>query len=163
MTLQTAVGLAFLKEIVNYTAADFASLGIPREDMNLTIGNALWNRTHRPRVERVIEAVIHGSMDAHGLPRFSVPAEYVAAVLCLINPMNTRVACYWVSERKQTGVPASKLSQPQAGTEQDPATASQLFALVSELNVDEQSTHVRQLFAQRINGRAAKAQGLVDA
>lgn len=70
------------------------SLGISKEDWELATGSAPWLAADRPRVNRTLTDLVYGSMDAAGLPRFDVPAEYAAAVICaFVAPSNIFVAC----------------------------------------------------------------------
>jgi len=155
--LELEVAQGYLQQILDYTTTDFQSLGVSRESMNLTLENKLWNVTNRLEVERTLESVIHGTIDAHGLNRFPLPAEYVAAVICLVAPINRKLACSWMGKRNQTGHAAQQLAHPTAQQSVDPVTAEQLFALVGKLSASTKASEVREHFNRIINGRAQKA------
>ena len=102
-----------------------ASLGINQEDFSKTTSNAVWMSGDRPVVDRTIQQLAYGSMDAQGIPRFDLCAEYLAAIIALfIAPCNQFAAC-----SHQAGVMMSvDLAVQSEGTQR--FDASRLYALV---------------------------------
>lgn len=96
-------------------------LDLTEDDFAFLTGKNCWIGTERSRARRCIEASVYGSLDYLGLPRFAVPAEFVAgAIAYFVHPVNTQFAahvmegCEW-SESITNGIEA-------------PLKASEIFA-----------------------------------
>mgnify|MGYP000037760974 CR=1 FL=1 len=76
---------------------DLSQLGMtPTEQEKLT-GNEIWLGEDRTNMVRCLEATIYHTADAMGLPRFDVPAEWLAAhIYMYVNPRNYFQACSWM-------------------------------------------------------------------
>ena len=104
-------------------------LGVSEADAEKLMQDAPWLHTDRGVVRAVVDALVYGSMDLQGLPRFDPPAEYVAGVLwSFVSPTNLQVACSWVQ-----GTPRAEELATGALKNAPPATARQLFALCVRL------------------------------
>lgn len=69
-------------------------LDLTKDDYAFLTSERLWIALDRARARKCIEAVVYGSLDALGLPRFAVPAEMVAAsIVYFVHPSNLRFAC----------------------------------------------------------------------
>jgi len=69
-------------------------LDLTVDDYDFLTGTKLWTAMERSQVRRVVEAAVYGSLDYLGLPRFAVPAEYVAAAIAMyVHPVNLMTAC----------------------------------------------------------------------
>lgn len=54
----------------------------------------LWMREDRALITQCIHAVVNATLEVALLPRFSLPAEFIAAAICLfVSPCNWRIAC----------------------------------------------------------------------
>lgn len=154
---------AVMKVISDYTSADFETLGVTPEDYALAASQNLWLNQHRPRVERVMEALLYGTTDLLGIGRIELPAEYIAAVVStFIAPGNRRTACTWLSERKLSGTAANQLATGLASVQMSPASSQQLFALVIALSETDASTEARKNFTTRIDSRLRAAAGIEE-
>lgn len=68
---------------VNLNADDFAFLTTDK----------MWTGADRQRVRLCVEACVYGACDVVGMPRFEVPAEYVAAAIAYyVHPINIKYA-----------------------------------------------------------------------
>ena len=135
LNFQTSVGV--LRLMAKQAIVDsLASFGITDDLWKLTTGSAPWTGVDRPRVTRVLDALVYGSIDLAGLPRFRVPAEYIAAIMVtFVSANNLMLACAW-RERTQD---ADALSNE--GYASDSVTSHQLFSLCVRL-CDESSPQV---------------------
>lgn len=157
--LNMAAALGTLHIIADYTSADFDSLGIHIQDFKLVNQNTPWIRDNRRRVIQTLDALLFGTLDQMGQPRFAVPAEYVAAVLLVfVQPVNRMVACSWMAEARMTGPRAIDLATQGIDTgEVDPVAASQLLGLIVSLTGAENSSEVYKRFESRMAERTKKA------
>ena len=128
LTFEAALGAMELLKGMNQDAV-FQQLGITKEEQARVFGDAPWVAQDRPLVVKVLDACAAGVMDVTAVPRFEMPAEYMAAVIVrFVSPTNIHLACrYMESQRPVTDFMPGATSK--AGTV-DP---SQLFALVIQL------------------------------
>lgn len=155
---ETAYGT--MKAIADYGAADFDTLGITPEQFHMTYAPVMWQNTQRRAVTGCLDALLFGTTDKLGLPRISLPAEFIAAVIAtFVAPCNRQVACHWMAEQRATGARAIDLSSRGIeATAADPVAASQLFALVCQLSETDRASQVRQTFAKRIGAKIEEFQ-----
>lgn len=152
LSMETALGT--MHAIAAYTSADFDALGIQPQDFSLTYDAIPWTRDNRRRVMATLDSLMFGTLDVMGLPRIAVPAEYVAAIVStFVAPMNRMVACIWLAEQRSTGTRAMDLAAAGVDGDVDPASASEIFALVVALSQTDASTQVRQAYRARMNER----------
>lgn len=105
----------------------FEALGVSGADFSLVCGTVPWVGSDRGRVTGVLTLLTHGVLDAVGLPRIEVPAEFVASILStFVFPGNLAVACRWM----EAGPTAEALS---VGGGLEAVTASRLFAMCCQL------------------------------
>ena len=125
------------------------ALGITEGDYKLVTSPSQWVATDRTRVRGVLDALAYGTCDLMGVPRFPLPAEYIAAVLTVfVSPMNVMVACRWM-ERHEVATTMAIGS----GTEPEMAEAPQIFALCQMMYDDVHTQQARAQFAHA-TGRA---------
>ena len=73
------------------------ALGLSNDDWEQLTGNTPWTVSDRPKVSRTLTDLIYASVELLGLPRFRIPAEYVAAVVAVfVAPANIFAASSWV-------------------------------------------------------------------
>lgn len=132
LSLQTAVGsMRLIARGAPGMAID--KLGVTEDDLALTTGDVPWTTSDRNRVRKTLDSFIYGVIEDLGLPRFELPAEYIAAVIStFVAPVNYFPACSWITARMSneelsTGI---KGTTPQ-GFER--VTPEQLFAIVVQL------------------------------
>ena len=95
-----------------------------------------WDRDKKVVVTRTLERISFGLLDVMGIPRFQLPAEYVAAVIFLcVSAQNYHMACSW-AERSVDSRPATDLAEQ---ADFGPCTASQLFGLLVLVHGDDVS------------------------
>jgi len=115
-------------------------LGVARADFDRFVGDEPWLSTDRNRMTSVLNTMMNASVDAMGLPRFDLPAEYAAAAIALfISPVNVHGACVFAAREAK---PAEEMGR-QAKSES--VTPERLFALVIQL-FSNQRTSARALF-----------------
>lgn len=128
-----------------------SAIGISLEEYQLTTSDSPWLVADRQVVVRVLENLIHGTCDCAGIPRFEVPAEFVAAVLSIfVSPVNTMAACRWME--------GSRVAQDMSADEGtiEPLVAAELFALVLRVRADDE-TNFRSSFEKAVGVKQAKA------
>lgn len=140
--------------IASASGAHLSAMGISKADFNITVGDVPWTVEQRSRVMKTLEALTYGVLDNLGLPRFSVPAEYMAAIIAMfVSPANVMPATRWI----EATPPADKLAIDTDNATAEKVTARQLFALVIEaLNDDVQLSSFRSKFEHRTNLRLTK-------
>ena len=123
-----------------------AGLGVSKADWKKTTGNVPYMAADRSTVRRTLDAVIHGATDFVGLPRISVPAEYVAACIhMVVSPVNWQVACRWAEQGRTM---QDLAVNPDTGAA--PMSAEQLFACVQMLEGEETVAVMRAQFEKRV-------------
>jgi|NOAtaT_7_FD_contig_123_36267_length_5352_multi_4_in_0_out_0_3 hypothetical protein len=157
--LSLSVALGVMASISSAVSADFDAIGITPEDYKLVTAETPWGRGNRKKVTTTLEALMYGTIDQIGLARFTIPSEYVAAVVAtFVAPINRQVACAFIAEAGKTGARAMDLAAQglQAQTV-DSTTPSQLFALVCQLTDTGADSEGRKAFESRMAARLRKA------
>lgn len=141
MNYETAVGA--MRLISNIGREGFLDgIGVSRGDFDRLIGDAPWMAVERSRMTGCLQTVINASVDALGLPRFNLPAEFVAAgIVVFVSPVNVHSACVFASG---TGT-AADLGR---GSGICPSTPDQLFALVVQLYASPERSAARAQFSK---------------
>lgn len=117
------------------------NIGVSIDDFNKVIADVPWLGVDRSRVFSTLSSLITSTIDILGLPRFPLPAEYVAAGIALfVSPINVNAACCWM----ERSAPASELGR--GIDDVNPCTPQQLFALVVQLVGDPEHSVARHLF-----------------
>ena len=133
-------------------------LGIPDNDVATLVGDRLWLGGERHTVRRVMDAVLYGALDALGLQRFELSAEYIAAWIALIvHPTNYEVACSWYHGAQSA---EDLTSDPELVPIAEGITAAQLHAHVMAARIsvnDSEYQTFRHTLAHTVQ-RALEAQ-----
>ena len=114
---------------VNQLAGDF---NIPNDDLELLMGPVMWiTGATRSRVRKTLESFIFGALDALGLPRFEVTAEWIAQwIVATIAPINWMSACaIWDRPRLAEALAVDDGRQ----VDYETITAARLHAIVHQL------------------------------
>jgi len=120
--------------------------GISRGDFDRLVGDLPWLASERQRMTTALQTLIMGSIDALGLPRFNVPAEYNAAgIAVFIHPINVHACCVFMSTTPDAESMGRK-STSQGHTQVDHVQPDKLFALVAQLWSDSARTGARAAF-----------------
>lgn len=149
-TLSMATALAAMKHIEQGSVTgEIDAFGVTKEDMKLTTGDTVWKGSDRSRVTNVLEVIMFGTVDVMGVPRFDIPAEYVAAVIAVfVAPSNTMLACRYLEGRSSAASIVLQGSDESAhGLER--CTARQLFSLVLQIKDDSLANLARVSFEKR--------------
>jgi hypothetical protein len=134
--------------------ANLADFGVTDADIGLLQSDETWLGSDRLRATRVLDAVVHGSLDRLGLPRFNVSAEYIAAAIWLcVKPVNMMVACVWMARG------AASAEDEVAHGEALPVSPRELHALLCTLEKGDVAAleEFRAKFEAKIEGRLVNA------
>lgn len=106
--------------------------GILVEDLELVTSHRVFtNINHRRRIRQTLESIMYGGLDAVGLSRFELPAEYIASWICvLVQPHNQMAACGFFDRARQ--VDQLRLS-PEDSQTYESISPQRLFALCVEI------------------------------
>lgn len=141
MTLDIALGaMRFVSNIGKEGFLD--GIGVSKGDFDRLTGDTQWLSSDRNRMTAVLHSVINASVDAMGLPRFTLPAEYIAAGICIfVAPNNSFAACSWAPP-----TPTAEVLGVLGGCA--PTTSQQLFSLVVSLYSDSSRGDCRARFSK---------------
>ena len=116
------------------------SLGLTPDDYKLLTGVEVWTANVRTVVRRALDSYVYGVLDILGLPRFELPAEYLAAVISVfVHPVNYFPACVWLSGGLSAeDIKSGRLGEVPEGFEK--VKPEVLFCLVIELHEHADST-----------------------
>lgn len=154
--LSFATAYAVQKVFGDFLSADFQALGITPMDWELLKQSTPWRRDQTQRVLRTISAVVYGTLEVMNMPKFNVPAEFVACTLAAtVHPGNMFVACQWLAYERLTGVPADDLAE-RTTTGWEQSTPEQLLALVLKLMNSDANEKARKDFEYRVGVAASK-------
>lgn len=133
-------------------SADFATMGLNPEDIDLLHGPKQWQAIDRNKVERLLHVVANGIMDNIGVPRFSLSAEYKAAVISVfVDPCNVMVASEWMGAAATNEALADGVQEMHA----DKISGGQIYALILELQSSDPGKFFAR-FEKRIGYEDAK-------
>lgn len=125
-----------------------AVLDLTEDDFNFLINDKLWIATDRTRARRCVEAAIYGALDYLSLPRFAVPAEYIAAAIAYyVKPVNIMFACLLMEGGEWSDCIINGVERSVSGRE--------LFAHVLRLKagdatlIDAADAHVRRIIKEQ--------------
>ena len=105
-----------------------------REAMRVLSQPDFWTSLQRGVFRQAFEGVLFESLDHLALARFTLPAEYVAAmIVAFVDPVNHLVACKW-SEHHGVDADSMAISVNETA-EYEPFTARQMFAIVCNLSL----------------------------
>lgn len=113
------------------------SLGCTPDDYKLLTQSHCWAGVDRPRVERILEGLLYGTVDYIGLPRFELGSEYICSVICcFVHPANYFASCSWLGQ----STPAQEMAeynQSQAVEGLETVTPRQMLAVLIEVASDD--------------------------
>ena len=121
------------------------SLGLLPNELELVTGQNPWRTDQRNQVSKILHTLMYSTLDALGLHRFAVPAEYVAATIAMfVKPRNSLVACSWMEADLLT---ASAIGNPNVDSvNRNEIKAEQLHAII--LQIRQQNAIVSSCRAQ---------------
>lgn len=118
-------------------------LGVSRHDFERLVGSDPWLASERNRMTTILHTMINASVDAMGLPRFNLPAEYIAAGISMfVAGVNVMPACIFAPPSRS----AEDMGRMAAV---DPCTPEQVFALVCQLYSTNGRLNARALFEKK--------------
>lgn len=113
-------------------------LDLSEKDFEFLIMPKPWVANERARARLVVESSVYGTLDYLGLPRFAVPAEFIAgAIAYYVHPVNAMYACAvfegveW-SENVINGI-------------ERPVRAADIFAMVLRIKAGDEK-HIENKF-----------------
>lgn len=96
LSLNTVQGSASILLNANLQEV-ISAVGCTQEEWDIVVSDRPWFGKDRPRVTRIMESLLYGMIDTMGIPRFDLPAEYVASLIVLfVSPVNYFSACTWL-------------------------------------------------------------------
>lgn len=117
------------------------NIGLSEQDWKKVNADVPWIGSDRNRVTVSLNTLLSGVLDAAGVPRFALPAEYIAAGIAMyVSPINIQLACAYVER------PRSIQSLAGNQNEFDTCTAAQLYALIVSFHGSTEHDHARRLF-----------------
>lgn len=157
MSLQYSVARGLMKFVAESAKQGvIEASGLTQEEFNLVVLDVPWTASVRNRIQKVLLNLCHYTSDAMSLPRFQLPAEYIASVIALyVAPVNVMSACR-VMERL---IPAEALGRDD---ETDYCSAKQLFALCSQLYADGAHSSAVALWEKNTNLSLERAKVVAD-
>ena len=94
-------------------AAEQGYVDLDADEIDFIQTQRLWLATDRSRARRILETFVYGALDLQGLPRFPVPAEYLAACIALnVHPSNYMAACVVIGGAEWTENVAQQRDEP---------------------------------------------------
>lgn len=123
-------------------AALLAGEGVTQAAFDRYTGDTPWLGVHRSAVQRTHDAILYTSLDVLGVPRISLPAEYiVGAIASFVHAVNLQTACRWFAAGTR---PAEYYVAGEQG-ESEPTTAERLFAfLITAYDTDHSEAFDRK-------------------
>jgi len=123
--------------------------GVSKADFNKLVGDEPWLGSDRNRMTSVLHTLLMGSIDALGLPRFPLPAEFMAAGICVfVSPVNVHAACRFVAETRDAESLASQTGTQQIGLP-EAVKPEKIFALVCMMYDDPRRAICRSQFEKQ--------------
>ena len=105
--------------------------GIPKTVWSVALGSDIWLPQDRQNVRQVFDSLLFGTLDVLGLPRVELPAEYIAAFVCIFaDPVNWQTACTWYQNANTIDALVVPEDQMEAGIFEANMSAKRLFAMV---------------------------------
>ena len=125
-----------------------------REAMRVLSQPDFWTSAQRGVFRQAFEGVLFESLDHLALARFTLPAEYVAAmIVAFVHPVNYLAACKW-SEHHGVDADSMAISVNETA-EYEPFTARQLFAIVCNIVGDAKDAVGPSTFAPKCDAAIA--------
>lgn len=138
------VALSNMKLIANQGSKGHLQVcGLTEDDFQKIVADVPWVGSDRNRLAQHFNSILFSTLDAVGLPRFTLPAEYIAAgIAMLIADVNIHAACRFFEK-------APTVDSVAADVEFEPCSANQLFSLVLLLKADPERSSARALFEKK--------------
>jgi len=145
MNLQYETAVAGMRMIGSLGfSGQLDACGISQADYKRFVGDAPWIGAERNRMTQILHSLIMGTVDALGLPRFKVPAEYMAAgIAVFVAPVNVHSACTYAPITGEAELMGRGVGAP-------PVLPEQLFALVQQLYRNDSRSSARALFERNV-------------
>ncbi|AJK28331.1 putative minor capsid protein [Eel River basin pequenovirus] len=152
------VNVAMIRAAMNLIAeghanSDLIAANVTPANYRVFTGDQFWTGAERGVVTKVMEGLCYGVCDIQQIPRFELPAEYMAAVIrTFVSPCNYHSACHWMSRTKSASVEGID------GTEN--VTPGELYAALLQLaSADEENPEsFRHKFEKRMAAKFRTAQ-----
>jgi len=118
-------------------------LGVTQADFDRLTSDVPWTGGERNRMSVTLHSLLNASVDSMGMPRFDLPAEWVAAAIAVfVAGINVQSACYFAPPSHQAEEGARGVVGPSVRPER-------LFDLVVLLYGHQGRNAARELFTKR--------------
>lgn len=130
ISLTYEVAVRAMSMIVNQGRLNhLETIGLSNEDFKKVTSDVPWTGQDRNRVTAALNTLMSGVLDTAGVPRFALPAEWVAACIAVfVSPINVSLACCYVER------PGSAAEIGSGEEEFEKCTAKQLFSLIVQFH-----------------------------
>lgn len=119
-------------KIIKETKPDqmLENVGVIPEELNRVVQDVPWSRENVVSVTRTLDSLVFATLDHLALPRFEVPAEYLAGIIAMfVHPVNYMAASNWM----QGNINSRTMDLAKGEASGEKPTSAQLFALVCAL------------------------------
>lgn len=145
MNLQVALGAMRLVADLGY-AGFLEGAGVAKGEFQRLVSALPWTQRERNRMTVVLQSCLHGSVDSQGLPRFPLPAEYIAAGISIfVHAMNHHAACIYMASAPDAEDLARNSDMVQKNRTKH-VMPDQLYSMVCLLNTQGERGMFRALF-----------------
>lgn len=133
MRMMATGAAAMAREGFAYTKR-YKDIGFTEAEFRLLTQAKPWTQSERLRIRGLLKEAVDASMTLAGLPEGTLPAEYVAAVICkLCHPVNR----YQAASRAPDGFDVQKASGLREASQVELVTRERMLALVTAYSADE--------------------------
>lgn len=102
-------------------------LDLSEKDFEFLTISKPWVAVERSRARMVVESCVYGTLDYLGMPRFGVPAEFIAASIAhYVHPVNMMFAC--------SAFDGAEWSENVINGIERPVRAQEIFAMVLRIH-----------------------------
>jgi len=147
MNYETSVGcMRMMAELGQRGYLETAGVG--PEDFKKIISDMPWMGVDRGRITQALSALMVGAADSQAIPRFNLPAEYIAAAVSLfVHPTNCIAACEYLGSAHDAESLGRQIRPGSPMPEK--VTPQRIFALVCQLFRSDERSSARALFQKR--------------
>lgn len=132
------------------------AIGVTNDEWDLLVADRPWIGTDRAKVTRILDSILFGMIDTMGLPRFELPAEYVATLITIfVSPVNYFSACSWMGSFVRGSDLAGYMNREEPVEGFEKVKPSQIFALCCDIRTGSVVRPYTQEFERKVNLKLA--------
>lgn len=137
-------------------ASSAAALNCTEDEWKMLTGSKNWVPMERPVIMRLLDSLLYGTLDACGVDRFPVPAEYVAAVLSVFcAPTNIMIGSKWLGTQVAAEDLANYTGADKSVEGMERVTPHQIFAMCVQIKSGNEIDRLVKNFNQKCKRHAA--------